>query len=159
MFATFCFFSSFQVADLTAESGKINLLEKMVADLTIELSMMSSSSSSSSNMMNDVHGRRLDHNSSLGSIYEFPQMGGGPIYSAGSHPYITTFAPGQRPILPGSGDKGRPTYYTNAVNPTQGQTSVGNQSTTSHRICFYHVILGVCMLFNVFDLPIIILDQ
>ena len=79
MFATFCFFSSFQVADLTAESGKINLLEKMVADLTIELSMMSSSSSSSSNMMNDVHGRRLDHNSSLGSIYEFPQMGGGPI--------------------------------------------------------------------------------
>ena len=47
-------------------------------------------------------------------------MGGGPIYAAGSHPYISTFAAGQRPVLPGSGDKGRPTYYMNAVNPTQG---------------------------------------
>ena len=100
-----------QVADLSAESGKVNLLEKMVADLTIELSMMNSAS-------NDH--RRLDHNASLGSIYEFPQMGGGPIYSAGSHPYISTFASGQRPVLPGSGEKGRPTYYMNAVNPMQG---------------------------------------
>ena len=96
---------------MTAESGKVNILEKMVADLTIELSMVSS---------NTMDHRRLDHNNSIGSIYEFPQMAGGPIYTAGSSPYMTQYAPGQKPILPGSGEKGRPLYYTNAVHPNQG---------------------------------------
>ena len=42
---------------------------------------------------------------------------------------------GQKYSLPGSGEKGRPAYYMNAVNPTQGQTSVGRW--VSMLLCYY----------------------
>jgi len=98
------------------QAGKVTVLEKLVADLTVELSSVSEGGG---------YHRRLDHNASLGSLYEFPQVGNGPVYLPGSHPFINSFAAGQHYVLPGSGEKGRPTYYAAAVNPSQGTTSMG----------------------------------
>ena len=64
--------------------------------------------------------RQLWHNNSLQSIYEFPQSAGSPIYFPAVNPvFVNTYAAGQRPILPGSGEKPglystgetRPTYF------------------------------------------------
>ena len=58
---------------------RISALEKLVADLATQVLLMSEVGGGGD--FNDgYHQRRLDHNASLGSIYEFPQMAGGPIY-------------------------------------------------------------------------------
>ena len=101
---------------------RIGALEKLVADLATQVLLLSEVGTGD---LNGYH-RRLDHNASLGSIYEFPQMNGGPIYIPQGKQSISQFAPGQKPVLPGSGEKGRPTYYAPyEPTPNGGVTSLG----------------------------------
>ena len=102
---------------------RVNALEKLVADLVVELTSLREENTA---LGFDHHQRRLAHNASILSIYEFPQMSGSPIYMPNGPAAYTKFAAGQRPVLPGSGEKGRPTYYIPAVpRATNGFTSLG----------------------------------
>ena len=107
---------------------RISALETLVADLATQVLLLSEIGTG------DIDGyhRRLDHNVSVGSIYEFPQMGGSPIYIPSGKSFISKFPAGQKPILPGSGEKGRPTYYLpgppnvpSTPTTTGGYTSLG----------------------------------
>ena len=106
---------------------RVNALEKLVADLVVEVTSLREENSAAAAAFGlDDHHRRLQHNASILSIYEFPQMGGSPIYIPSGPASYSTFTKGQRPVLPGSGEKGRPTYYLPALpRATNGYTSLG----------------------------------
>ena len=61
-----------------SNDDRISALEKLVADLATQVLLLSEVGTG--DVSDGFQERRLNHNASVGSIYEFPQMGGGPIY-------------------------------------------------------------------------------
>ena len=98
------------------DATEFTALQNLVADMFVELTSLKE-------VVNGDAGhaqRQLWHNNSLQSIYEFPQVAGSPVYFPSTPDvFINNYAVGQRPIIPGSGEKpglyntgtARPTYF------------------------------------------------
>jgi Amt family ammonium transporter len=102
------------------DSTEFTALQNLVADMFVELTSLKGMVNGDASNQANQH-RQLWHNDSLQSIYEFPQVAGSPIYFTqtgyaeqfpgkaanvmGKAYSAGGYAQGNRPILPGSGEK------------------------------------------------------
>ena len=96
------------------DATEFTALQNLVADMFVELTSLKEVVSGDAGHAQ----RQLLHNNSLQSIYEFPQVAGSPVYfPTAPDVFINNYAVGQRPIIPGSGEKPG-LYNTGSARPT-----------------------------------------